>query len=63
MKFKGYGVQGKKIIFFCPQDLDKYNDDLIGLDVFLNGTVTLIPSVQKNFHEYQSWGIWWLSLV
>ena len=56
MKFKGCGVRGNKIIFIRPQYLDKYNDDLIGLNVLLNGTVTAVPSLRKNFHGIKSCG-------
>ena len=53
MKFKDCGVRRNKIVFVCPQDLEKYNNDLIGLSFVLNQTITVVPNQHRNCHDYQ----------
>ena len=53
MKFKVCGIRGNKILFVRQQDLAKYDDKLIALNVLLNGTVTVVPNKQRECHEYQ----------
>ena len=47
MKLKDCGVRGNKILFVRQQDLAKYDDQLIALDVLLNGTITVVPNTQR----------------
>ena len=53
MKFKDCGVRWNKIVFVRPQDLQKYSNNLIGLSTFLNGTITVVPNLQRDSHDYQ----------
>ena len=53
MKFKDCGIRGNKIVFIRPQDLFKYSDDLIDLSTLFNRTITVVPNLQRECHDYQ----------
>lgn len=60
MKFKDCGVRRNKVVFVHPQDLEKYNNDLIGLSYVLNQTITVVPNQHRNCHDYQVvWATKW----
>ena len=53
MKFDDCGIRSNKIVFIRPQDLFKYSNDLIDLSTLLNGTITVVPNLQRECHDYQ----------
>lgn len=53
MKLKYCGVQWNNILCVQSQYHEKCNDELVGLNVLLHGTSTVVTNTQRDCHEYQ----------
>lgn len=53
MKFNDYGVWGNKTVCVWPQSIEKYNNELVGWNILIIGTITVVTNAQRDCHYFQ----------